>query len=187
MPTGDTYARAVYAARNPYIRKEITQAREDLGLPPEGVGTKAAAQEWYKDHGGENPEAIGKSPPGAVPNLRPLAQQLANLTEEGLSPDAEVDRLARDITTRYGLPASMVGWLREEILRDSSHDATPPDGRIDYVETFHRSTESIRTLVNEMPGRGEDVDGVYVHAAPLHVGVQRSATRPPAFCWCQRR
>ena len=72
----------------------------------------------------------------------------------------------------------MVGWLREEILRDSSYDATTPDGRIDYVHTFHRSTESIRTLVNEMPGRGEDVDGVYVHAAALHVGVQRSATYP---------
>jgi hypothetical protein len=181
MQPENPYGRALCAPKSRKLREEIDEARKVLGLPPEGLGTLKEAREWYTAHDGEDPAAIGNSPPGPVPNLRPVLDELSELMGHGFTPTAQIDEIARGITIRFGLPSSMLGWVREEILRDTSSDATPVVGTIDYVALFHKLEKPVRDGVTAAREKGNDVDGVFIHASPFHVGLQRTLTSPDQY------
>lgn len=181
MPTGSAYQRAMLAPSNPFLREAIQGSRADLDIPEAGFQSVEDARNWYLENGGNTSEGIGNSPPGPVPDLRPMTDQLKALGRISFAESAQIDAVAVGITRRFDLPASMLGWVREEILRDTSSVATLPDGATDYAQWFRRWSEEVRNAIICNRAHGEELGDFYFHASPIHASLCLTHEDPPQY------
>ena len=111
MPTGTAYDRAFVAVKNPCLKEAIIRTREELGLPKEGLASVEDARQWYTSEGGSDPDLIGNSPPGPIHSLKPLTDQLSELSVQWHPSNNLIDEAAKELARQHG---SLPCWAGSE-------------------------------------------------------------------------
>ena len=121
----DKETRSELAAFNPYLKKDIEDARIALGMPKGGFLTSEEANKWYIEH---YRRAKGKPPEPKNPWNWHLPKELVDMLDSfsysakpsrvNFDSDVPLDRYAMDLIHKFGLLEQMVAGLRSYIMME---------------------------------------------------------------------
>jgi len=146
--------RAMLAAFNPYLKKDIEKLRVKLGIPEGGLSTSDKADKWYNEH---YQKAKGKPFKGKNPWNWHLPPEFVEMLDSfsfsqepsrvNFDPKVPLDHNAMELIRKYGLPEKMVDDLKSYILKPAHNFPGIPSPLQPIFIPINEGVEGIKYLV----------------------------------------